>query len=489
MFIMRNTSKYPPGIFVMFFLQLLTMIGFSMIYALLVLYCTQRLHFTDEKTYALNAAYNALVFAIPVIGGYIADRFLGNRPTVVLSSVFSLIGLLLLMIQNVVGLYSGLCFFAIGVGFMVPCQYVLLGRLYPHGAPGRDSGFTIVYIGMNLGSLAASSVAGYIASTYGYPYAFLIGAIFMFFSTVLFLNYYNLYRRRDDEHQAERIAYTKKSRSIGLIATLICIPSVWILLENATLCNIILIAGSILCAAFIVLYAVRLGGDKRNKLLAFLILTIVSVAFWSLYQLGPSVMIIFMERNVDRSVFGHLIPAATLTSLNSFFIITIGPLLTWVWMFLGHRGKDFSVPTKFATGVILMGIGYIVLWVGIHFHNTLGFVALSWIVLSYFFQTVGELFVGPIGYSMVGSLVPKQVEGLMLGIWQLAAGIAGSISEFLAKQTATPEHVINPVVTDPIYQHAFYQFGMVTIIIGLLACLIIPYLKKVIGTTEMIRGH
>lgn len=150
-------------------------------------------------------------------------------------------------------------------------------------------------------------------------------------------------------------------------------------------------------------------------------------------------------------------------------------------MRLNQRGKSISTSVKFANGVILMGLGYIVLMVGIHFHNALGFTLLIWVVLGYFFQTAGELFVGPVGLAMVGSLVPAHYEGIMMGIWQLAIGVAGSISEFLAEMTATPKDVVNPIVTNHIYSNAFMWIGGVTVVIGFFAFLLVPYIKRISG--------
>ncbi len=474
-------TKYPPGVFVMFLLQFWTMVGFTMIYALLVLYSTNYLKISDSHSYALSAAYNALAFAIPVLGGFIAEKYLGYRYTCIFSTILAAIGLFILAIPKINSLYLGLAFFDVAIGFLTPCQYVILGRLYKQADARRDSGFTVAYIGMNFGSFIAGFFSGEIISRWGYATAFIIGGLFMVISLVNFAMYYHLFKRREDEEVTHPPEYTAKRRMTGLGITIILIPITLFLIKHATVTNIVLILGTAFCGLLIVYYAFKLTEEKRNKMLAFLILVFVSIAFWSLYQLGPSVLIIFMERNVDRLFNGMTIPASSLSSLNPFFIITVGPLLTILWMKLSQRGIDLSTATKFSSGVILMGLGYLLLVLGIYFHNSLGFVGLIWIVLSYFLQTVGELFVGPIGYSMVGNLVPERLEGLMMGIWQLAAGIAGSISEFLAKLTTTPSPDKSPLQTNGLYSHAFLWFGLITVLVGLITACFIPYLKRISG--------
>ncbi len=213
--------------------------------------------------------------------------------------------------------------------------------------------------------------------------------------------------------------------------------------------------------------------------MVFWILLVVGVMFWALYMLAPSALNIFVDRNVNRTILGHVIPTVTVQSLNPFFIMTLGPLLSLFWLHSTKHKLLFSAPAKFALGILLMGVGYLVIVPGIMSASTAGMVAIVWIVLSYLLQTVGELFVGPVGFAMVGDLVPPRMEGVMMGVWQLSTGVAGALSDYLANLTVAPENVTQPVQTNPIFAHSFLQFGLMAVGVGLLTMLMTPKLAKI----------
>ncbi|OGT31411.1 MAG: hypothetical protein A3E87_03530 [Gammaproteobacteria bacterium RIFCSPHIGHO2_12_FULL_35_23] len=479
-----NQNKYPAGVFIMSFLQLLSMVGFSLILSLLVLYCTRQLGMSDDKAYALSAAYNALVFATSVFGGYLGEKYLGYRHAVILSIVLAGLGLFIMGIPSVMALYWGLAFFTIATGIMVPCMFVLLGRIFGSNDPRRDSGFTLAYIGMNVGSFFAAALSGYLANDLGYGATFIIGGIFTFLTLIVFLIYQDRFSRKYDVKATPgKIIRSHSSKITGVFLILVSIPLTAALLNFANLSNILMLVLGLFSVALVIYIARQESTHSRKKLMAFLILTIISVAFWSLYSIAPSALTIFIADNVNRQFFSYVIPAASYSALNPLFIITLGPLLTLFWMSMNQRGKNFSTPGKFALGVTFMGLGYLVLILAISTHNQAGYISSWWIVLSYFLQTFGELFVGPIGYAMVGELVPPKFEGLMMGIWQLATGVAGALSQYMADMTSSPQSNL-PIVTDQLYSHAFALFGGITVVVGCIAALLVPYLKRIITESD-----
>ncbi len=460
--------KYPRGVFVMFFLQFLGMLGFSVVYALLVLYATQKLGFTDNQAYAITAAFNGLIFALSVFGGFLGEQFTGFRFAVWISIILLIVGLLVMAIPSKFGLITGLSIFILGNAISVPCMYVLLGRLYQPNDPRRASGFTLAYIGMNLGSFIASALSGTMQKYLGFQMSFIIGGLV----TIIMLFYFGYYQKLFKETweldtESIRKAPSFKKRLFGIILVIIGIPITMLLVKYADFNNILLLFVGCLSGGLVLYYAFQEQGNARKKLYVFLAMNIIGVFFWALYSLSPSALMIFIEHNVNKDLFGWLMPTATASAFNPFFIIALGPLLSILWMYLGRRNINVAVATKFGLGTSLMGIGFLVLIIGIHFHNPQGQTNLWWIILSYFFQTAGELFVGPIGYAMVGELVPQRIEGLMMGVWQLAAGVAGASSEFLAILTSSPTHSINPLVTNPNYSTAFAWFGGITLAVGL----------------------
>jgi proton-dependent oligopeptide transporter, POT family len=474
--------KQPKGAYALFFLQLLAMVGFSMIYSLIVLYATNKLGFHDHSAYAISAAFNALSFATSVPGGYIAEKYLGFRFSTTVSLVLCTVGLTLVIFPLLPLLYLGMGIFIFGTGMMIPCFYVLLGRLYEKKDLKRDHGFMLSYIGMNVGGFLASSMSGTIVHLTSYSIAFLIGAIASAATLPLFFAYAPIFKPRQRDKQIidnSDVEHNKSARKIGWLLVFAGIALTTVFLIFAKISNALLL---ILGVASIIFIAKIAFGEKkvvRNKLLVFLLLTVLSVIFWTLYSLTPSALTLFAERNIDRHVFGWLIPTANLSGLNPFFIITVGPLLSMTWSQLKKRRIEVSTPVKFAMGIILMGLGFLVLSFGITFHSAAGFTALIWLVFSYFLQTTGELLLGPIGYAMVGDLAPANKIGLMMGIWQLACGVGGALSQYFASWASPGNRVTNPLLTNARYSHSFLTFGLITIGVGLFTVTIAPRLQKV----------
>ncbi|MDF1796530.1 MAG: peptide MFS transporter [Coxiellaceae bacterium] len=467
-------TKQPKGMLTICLLQLLGMVGFMMFLALLVLYVTKQLHFSDKSAYAISGAFNALVFITSVPGGYIAERFLGYFKAAFISIIMCALGAFIVAIPSPLTLYIGLSLFIMGTGMMVPCLFVMLGHLYPEDHTRRETGFVLAYVSMNAGGFISSSISGSLSIHYSYSVAFLLGAV----ASVIMLPVLMHHRKylKDSE------PFSRSQQIGGIVLTIGATIGAGLIVKFAQVANSLMI----IMGALALLYTVKLSfnhhGHARKKLWVFLLLTTMSIIFWTLYSLSPSLLTLFTERNIDRHVLGWLIPTANLSCLNPFFIVTMGPLMSLLWQKLKtSKGIDISTPAKFGWGLILMGVGYLVLSVGTQYANALGYVALAWLVLSYFFQTLGEIFVGPIGYAMVGELVPADQEGLMMGIWQLAAGIAGALSDWCAEFTQTNNHIIKPIATNPSYIHAFTLYGSITVLIGLIAFIITPKLKGLIS--------
>ncbi len=271
----------------------------------------------------------------------------------------------------------------------------------------------------------------------------------------------------------------------GLFFVALAIPLTATLLNFSKVSNLLMLLLGAFCAILVIYLSMHETRCYKKKLWAFLLLTTISVAFWALYSIAPGALAIFIARNVDRHFLGFVIPAATYYALNPFFIVVLGPLLTIIWMLINQRGYKVATPAKFAIGVLSMGLGYLVLVLAIAFHGTEGQISSAWIVLSYFLQTFGELFVEPIGFAMVGELVPPRLEGLMMGIWQLATGVGGALSQFMANMTIAPKSSSGALLTDPIYSHAFLLFGVITVIVGLIAVGLVPYLNRIIREANL----
>ena len=442
-----------------------------MVYSLLVLYVTQALGMTDNNAYAISAAFNALAFVTSLPAGFILERCIGFRLGAIVSSLLCFVGLCLIAMKSTIMLYIGLGFFVAGTGMSLPCLYVILGNLYPKNHIKRENGFVLAYIGMNLGGFMASGASGTIANSISYSAAYIIGAVAMLLMLPIIMAYWKLFK--------DSVSYSNTKIATGfLLSALLVIVSIILCAYASTSNFIMLILGGF--SLMYVLFVAKCEHTKEAKrgMIIFALLTTVSVIFWTLYNLSPSLLTIFTERNVDRVVLGYQIPTADLSGLNPFFIVVFGIAVTYILGYVKKKGVELSYAVKFGIGQILMGLGFIVLSIGIYYHTQSDLVLVGWLVLSYLLQTLGELFVGPIGFAMVGDMVPATKVGVMMGIWQLSCGFAGALSEYLAKYATPSTKNISLHASNNFYAHSFNLYGGVTIAVGVVLLLISPMIKK-----------
>ena len=218
---------------------------------------------------------------------------------------------------------------------------------------------------------------------------------------------------------------------------------------------------------------------SRYKLIAFIILSYISIGFWALYTLEPSLLTIFIRNNVDRHIFAIVIPPSTFYSLESFFVIALGGVLSCLWIYLAKMNRNPTLPAKFTLSLFSMALGFAVLIMGILLAGADGLSNMFFIVFAYFFLSIGELFIGPIGQSMVGRLSPEGMEGRLMGVWQLFTGFAGVISGFLAQFAIVPKHA-GLANSNPIYLQAFLKIGGMTLVLAIISLILVPHIKKLI---------
>jgi len=458
-------------------MQLLVMVPFALMMFLLVLYVTHRFDFTTGHAYSLIAAFIALIYGAHVSGGFMAEKFFGHTNAIFLGIILSMVGIFGLLLPGVITLYISLSFFIVGSGLLIPCLYVLLGRLYERDNPYRPSGFLFVYVGMNIGTFIGLALSGPLLQSLGFKYVFVVGGI----ADILLLFIFSKYKTVFSDHAVnpDHSFYRKRDKLLGSVVCLISIVLIAVLLDYAQVANVALVIIGILCVIFMLFLASKQRGKARSNMFGFLILTIVALFFWALYMLNTSAVIIFAEHNVDRHLFNWTIPTSTFSSLNPVFILIVGIALIYFWNLRYRKtGKSPSIPAKFAIGLVFAGAAYLLLVFGIH-HEVLNKVSIIWVILFYFMMTVAELFIAPVGFSMVGKLVPMQYEALMVGVWELSTGIAGALSGYLAYFTISPvRNGNNLVATNLSYEHSFIIFGIIACSLGVIVAFFVPWLNR-----------
>lgn len=475
-----DIKRHPAGMWCMSAMYAFFTFAFGGINSVLVLFLIKYVGVSSTHAYEIYAAFNSLVFTYPLIGGYLASRF-GYKRITIIGLAFCIAGIFLLSDSNYYTMYVGLGGFIVGYGMCTTACFSLVGLFYDKQDARRESGYTMFYLLFNFGFLTGAISNGYIVQYFGYMATFFMDAVSLTISLVLFSIFAASVKSFKSQALAPQIKFSNFTLIlIPMLIGIITLPLVSLLLKFTKL-NSELLFTFLLVSIGVVLWMAYQQKDQLSKkrLYAFLALLVISLAFWSLYMLEPSLLTVFIDRNVDRNVFGFVIPASVYYSLDPVFVITLGYVFSRLWWHLGHKGKDLSIPAKFMLSLVAMGIGYLILAVGIHFAGTDHLASSVWIVLCYLFLSSAELLLAPISLSMTGRLAPPGKEGTLMGVFQVFPGYAAILSGYLANLTATPG-VGLPAKTNTIYSHVFFELGAVTVVLGIVTALFIPTLKKLI---------
>ncbi|WP_100614192.1 peptide MFS transporter [Confluentibacter citreus] len=442
----KELFGHPKGLFILFFTEMWERFSFYGMKALLIFYLTKYHLFSDISGNLLIGSYAALVYAVPVVGGFIADKYLGFRKAIVFGGIMLVLGHAGMAYegnaatQSLTGeivrddfalqiFYLSLAFIILGVGFLKANISSLVGELYHEGDKRRDSGFTIFYMGINLGSFLATIICVWLGETYGWSYGFGAAGVGMFFGLVTFISGKKYLLGKGESNAIEWLSKKTmgiRNESLIYILSVLSTLLLWQMVQSHSVVqNLLIIAGSV-SFIYIVYYAVtQLDKTARERLIALTILIIFTIIFWALFEQAYTSMNLFADRILDR---GN-IAAGTFLSLNALFIILLAPIFAWLWVKLGNYNPNTAV--KFSLALMLVGLGFGALVMGIN-ASEMGKVAIFWLVITYFLHTCGELCLSPVGLSAVTKLSPLKIVGFMMGVWFLATASSEFIASLLA---------------------------------------------------------
>jgi POT family proton-dependent oligopeptide transporter len=424
--------------------------------------------------------FGAFNYGLHLIGGYLGGRFLSNRNLFVGGMALQVIGCGCIAVGTAAMFYIGLAFFLTGSGLNVTCINMMLTQRFTPEDPRREGAFLWNYAGMNVGFFVGFTVAGYFQGTESYASLFIFATLGNFVAIVLaFFNWKTLTDRNTPLLDATRNQF--RLRQLAGLAILIgLVPVVWFMLQRPGGTEII-IKGICAVVALTLLYLTIRHPDRREKrnMTAYLILTLGSLMFWSLYQMAPSGLMLFAVNNVNLMVGKVQIQPQWIQNINTVCIVVGGPLLASLFTGMRARGWRIDIPKQFATSLILMAVGFLILPLGIKLAGVDGKSAFGWLFMSYVLQSVGELLLMPVGYAMIGKLAPKQYQGVMMGSWMLVTGLAslfaGDFSGMIPEPSGT-----TAVATNPEYVKLFGALGAGSLVVGVALVVLIPFLRKLI---------
>lgn len=456
---------------------------------LLTLYLVKSLMKGDSEAALLYGAYTGLVYAAPILGGKMADRFLGYRYAVMLGAILMAIGEFLILGGNDQFLLIGMGTLIVGNGYFKANISTIVGNLYKDGDPRRDSGFTIFYIGINIGALLATTVVAYVGETYGFDKGFALAGIGMIAGLLIF------YFGRDTYSAARNLGITDegKKKAIGplnyaqaiTIGSLFLIPLCYYLILNNSWLDYILLGLFVYIAWSMISAGAKEDAAKnvsiwRDRMIALIIFMIINVAFWACFEQAGTSLTLFADRNVDREIMGWVMPASMTQFFNPFFIIVFGSIFSVMWVKLAAIGKNPSIPMKFALGILQLGAGFLLTKVALGFANEAFQVPLLTLLFLYLLHTTGELFLSPIGLSMVTKLAPNTITGTAMGAWFLSFAIANYVGGKIASLTGGHggEDTLSAAEGLEKYTTVFSNIGFILLGIALLIALFNKPLKK-----------
>jgi len=476
----KRFSKAPEGTAVLFFIQIFSTLGFAVLYSTLVLYATKHLQLSVKMATALMGVFGAFNYGLHLFGGYLGGRFLSNRNLFVGGMALQVVGCGCIATGTLPLFYVGLAFFLTGSGLNVTCINMMLTQRFTSDDPRREGAFLWNYAGMNVGFFVGFGVAGYFQGTESYTSLFIFATLGNFGAIVLaLLNWKTLADRNTPLLETTRKQFQVRQLA-GLAILIGLVPVVWFMLQRPGGTEIILksICGAV---AVMLIYLTIRHPDRREKrnMTAYLILTIGSLAFWSLYQMAPSGLMLFAVHNVDLMIGRVQIQPQWIQNINTVCIVVGGPLLASLFTRMRARGWKIDIPRQFATSLLLMAVAFLILPLGIKLAGGDGKSAFVWLFLSYVLQSIGELLIMPIGYAMIGKIAPKQYQGIMMGSWMLVTGLAslfaGDFSGMIPEPTGT-----TAVATNPEYVKLFGALGLGSLVVGVVLLVLIPFLSKLI---------
>jgi proton-dependent oligopeptide transporter, POT family len=433
----------PRGLATLFFTEMWERFTYYGMRAVLILFMVAAvekggLGLDDKTASAVYGMYIGGTYLFGLFGGWVADRLLGSQRAVVSGGLLIMAGNLMLAVGNTQIFFLGLLVITIGVGLLKPNASAMVAALYPEGGSRRDAGFTVFYMGINLGATIGPLLVAWIADRYGWRWGFGLPAVGMAIGLAQFLwtrHYLGSAGLAPAEGQPKSwkpvIGFVAAAALIAVLAMggMLKINAV-AMADGATWAMLVL---GVVYFAYLLFFA-GLSQVERNRVLVMVALVAASVMFWAGYEQTGASLNLFAERYTDRNILGWEMPAGVLQAVNPIFIILFAPLFAALWIALGKRGRDFNAAAKFGAGLILLGLGFLVMYVASQYTLAGQSVLPTWLILTYLLHTFAELCLSPVGLSYMSKLAPPRFVGQVMGMWFLSMALGSNMAGQLTGQ-------------------------------------------------------
>ncbi len=477
---MFGFSQQPRAFYMIFMLEIWERFGFYTTQGILTLYFIRFLKMSNVDAYYTYGAFFSLMYGLVSLGGLLGDRVLGTKRAIWFGLCVLAMGYFSLSVVNQQYFFCSLGLIAVGNGLFKSNPSNLLSTCFREDDPRIHEAFTLYYMAINLGSILALIIGPFLSTRFGYSYAYFAS----FVGILLAISNYFFHRQ-----DIQAIQTNADNRSVSIFLWLTVVFGVVVLsvlasylLQNPFLMKRVLgvvIAG---CVLYYIHQMRMYPGKIKRQMLVALILMAEGVAFFTLYQQMPTSLTVFVVHHVRTSIFGLSIDPQSFQALNPIWIVILAPLLAMCYSKLSQRGIHISVPYKFSIGMFCCGISFSVLYFSRYAYNESILISPLWVVTSYFFQSLGELFVSALGVAMVAELVPWQMRGFVMGMWFFTSSIAGFTGAFVASLTHVSGSAEVGLASLLTYTSVFGVIGLSAFFISILLMMNAPYLVRMMGS-------
>lgn len=474
-------GKYPKQLWYLFMVEMWERFCFYGMRGVLAIFMVDQLFLSDKEANLKYGAIQAFVYAFTFVGGIFADKILGFKRSLTFGAILMIVGNGLIAISPHEFFYFGIALTIIGTGFFKPNISSMVGDLYKDGDPRRDAGFGIFYSGINVGALLGGAICVWLGKEHSWNLAFLAAAIVMVIGLVLFVITKRFLGPIGNSPILHLPKNKKMTREILVyIGALACIPLIFVMIHNTSYTDLFMyVIGPIALLFFF--YQLFKEKDKvvKQKLIAAMILILFSILFFAIFEQAGGSLALFANSNLHHDLlFFKIDPNVVNNGANSFFVITLSPLLGVLWLALAKRKTEPNTVIKFGLGFLFLGLAYYIFFSTRFFADADGKTSLGVFTLAYLAVTVGELCLSPIGLSMITKLSPKHLGGMMMGLWFLASAYGQYVAGLLGAGMSSPEE--NATLLDKLmaYTDGYQQLAIYSLIAGVFIIIISPYIKK-----------
>lgn len=491
---MKENKGHPPALYVLFFTEMWERFSYYGMRAILMLYMIAKVSedgmgLTTQEAGPIYGLYTASVYLLTLPGGWLADNIFGQRKAIWFGGIIIMMGHIILAIpaSNTI-FFLGLATVAVGTGLLKPNISSIVGELYPEGGARRDAGFSIFYMGINLGGALGMIIVSYLGEQVNWHLGFGAAAVGMLLGLIGFKALEDKYLKPYGLLKPREVSPTNSSKGnqlalllSGLLVALILVLQLAEVIDVTTSAGLAQAMGIIIVSITVfyfvyILIAGNLTQEERTRMYVMAIFFVAIAIFWAGYEQGGSTLSIFAERNTDRFVFGNEVPAGSIQGLQSIYVILLAPIIGVLWVYLSRKKANPYAPIKFGMGLIILSLGFLIMYFAAQYVIIGEKVSPIWLVITYLFTVIGEICISPVGLSFYTKLAPKRFVSQLVGIWFVGAALGNLIAGLFASNFDE-----NSVAEMP---NLFMLVVTVSLVSGLLMILFYKPIKKWMAGVE-----